>query len=320
MTSEGKYVRCVFDPFGSAPARYPDMLSVATSVTSSVTRFVITASQCAATQTAAVGLTVFPHVGSTSNVGVAGAKVVAMTAFDASSSGAGTVFYFDPLHGPTANAGAAFTNWSTYRTIAMGLRVRNITRVVDRAGVAAIRTRVAAAHETIESYNVNTAISARQTTVYDAAECPAGGWNAIWQPNNYSDVSFDYHQNGNFSPALQFMWSGAWDPATVDAQTFEVEVRTIYEYRANEAVAYLFDMETAYGSPARVEGLAADVVSTAGDPAIPGFADRAVKAVDDIIGTPVEIVDHLRHVAREKAHDVLAPFLPSVAVVRGQRR
>lgn len=309
---EASFVRSLFDPFASPPSRFPDLLATASSTTASFVRFTASSVQMGATSSAGLLVTVFPHVGSSAfSTGTANAaKAVVSSVLDAAGTPTANTFVNDPLRGNAGSStGAAYSNWSSYRTTAMGVRVRNLTPVLTRSGMVASRLTVVRPGQNAEVIPISEVMSFRTSDVLDAATLPVDGLVATWLPNNYTDLSFNATADTNFLPALQIAWSGL----NANPQTFEIEIVTHYEFRPLDSMEYLFDVSPAMGSPAKVEGLVATVMQKAGDPSVPNFPQRALKVVDEIISSTADTASRAVHRARRVSRHAAGLLLPARA-------
>lgn len=315
LGNEASYVKALFAPFDALPARFPDMLSQGTAVTSSTVRFVATSVADSGDGNFYTAVTVWPHVGSTtfaSNTpsGAKAAQNVGFVSGVASPSPGQVLWKSDPLRGGGGiGTGAVYANWASYRTVAMGLRITNVTPVLNRGGLCGMRSIVGRTGDALEYPSVNDALRQRNTTVWDAASTPPHGEVYSWLPNNYTDLSFLPTSDTNFTPALQFFWSGT------AAQSFEIEIRTMYEFRPLEDVQYLFNQASARGSPAKAEAMVSEVSQAAGDPSSPGFFQRAAEIADKTMSAGEGASEAVLHLAREAYHlprravqGVLQPF------------
>lgn len=306
-TSEAQYVRALYDPFNSAPCRFPDMLSIPTGVTSSVVRLGIAAVNNGGATASCIRVNVFPHVGSTSiAAGTANAaKISYGLTYDTAQVPLTFAYLNDPLRGTgLPNTGAAFANWASYRTVAMGLRIRNVTPLLSRGGTVAMRMSLSPAGDLPDVYSYGQISSARESEIFDAASIPAAGRYIVWHPENYTqDVNFADTTVSNYQPMLQFAYSG---PAS-NFQQFYIEVVTFYEFAPRPETEMLFDTQCVVGSPAKVEMLVSEMRQAVPDTdtANAGYAEKASSFLNRHLGTVSQIASvgaaaaqHYRHLRR----------------------
>lgn len=276
-TAESSYVRALYDPFNAAPCRFPDMLSVPTGVTSSMVRVAISAVNNSGATASCARVNVFPHVGSTASAsGTANASKMSYgTVFDSSQGPTTFLYVNDPLRGIGASGtGAAYVNWASYRTVAMGVRVTNVTPLLSRGGTVAMRMSLSPAGVSPDIYSYTQIAAARESEIFDAASIPPAGRYIVWHPENYTqDVNFTDTDSTNYQPMLQFAYSG---PAG-NFQQFYVEVITFYEFAPRPETEMLFDVKSVVGSPAKVEMLVSEMRQSVptGDTADAGYAEKA---------------------------------------------
>jgi hypothetical protein len=280
------------------PTRFPDMLAEGTSITSSVLRFNVPTVADVSTGAQTMSVTVFPHVGSSAytTTSANAAKVVSGLEFEL---GVPITFerLFDPLRGTGGTGtGAAFTNWSSYRTVACCVRVLNTTSTLNQNGLLGMRLSVPrSGPENVENRSVDAMMSMRDTTVYQASRLPKGGAFRPWQPNNYADLSFFSPNDTNFAPALQVFFLGQADGNC----SFEIEVTSVYEFRPQDEFEWLFEQKTAVGSPAKVEAMQSELIQAVGrDPSSPNFYDDLSK----VLGDMVDVTGRLAEGSVKRAH------------------